>query len=68
MIFLAQHEGEGPQSLKAFSTLGTPEAYMEQLLGTLRRADAVYKVDRGRIVRYHSFDEVIRDMEGGKEA
>ena len=37
-------------------------------LGTLRRADAVYKVDRGRIVRYHSFDEVIRDMEGGKEA
>ena len=44
MIFLAQHEGEGPQSLKAFSALGTPEAYMEQLLGTLRRADLIKTV------------------------
>ena len=44
MIFLAQHEGEGPQSLKAFSALGTPEAYLEQLLGTLRRADLVKTV------------------------
>ena len=44
MIFLAQHEGEGPQSLKAFAALGTPEAYLEQLLGTLRRADLVKTV------------------------
>lgn len=37
-------------------------------LGTLRRADAVYRIDHGKLARYHSFDEVIRDMEGGKEA
>ena len=44
MIFLAQHDGEGPQSLMAFSALGTPEAYMEQLLGSLRRANLVKTV------------------------
>ena len=41
MIFLAQHAGEGPQSLKAFSELNVPEAYLEQLLGSLRRAELV---------------------------
>ena len=44
MIYLAQHEGEGPQSLKAFAALGTPEAYLEQLLGSLRRAQLVKTV------------------------
>ncbi len=46
MIYLAQHDGEGPQSLKAIAELGTPEAYLEKLLGALRRADLV-KTDRG---------------------
>ena len=44
MIFLAQHDGDGPQNLKAFAELGTPEAYLEQLLGTLRRAELVKSV------------------------
>ena len=44
MIYLARHEGEGPQSLKAIAELGTPEAYLEQLLGSLRRADLVKTV------------------------
>ena len=44
MIFLAQHDGEGPQSLKAIAQVGTPESYLEQLLGSLRRADLVKTV------------------------
>ncbi len=44
MIYLAQHDGEGPQSLKAIAEVGTPEAYLEQLLGSLRRADLVKTV------------------------
>ena len=37
-------------------------------LNTLRRADAVYRIDHGKLVRYDRFEEVIRDMEGGREA
>ena len=44
MIFLAQRRGEGPQSLKAFGELNLPEAYLEQLLGSLRRAGLVSSV------------------------
>ena len=44
MIYLAQHDGEGPESLKAFSELNLPEAYLEQLLGALRRAELVKTV------------------------
>ena len=44
MIFLAQRHGDGPQSLKAFSELNLPEAYLEQLLGSLRRAELVNAV------------------------
>ncbi len=44
MIFLAQRQGEGPQSLKAFGELNLPEAYLEQLLGSLRRAGLVNTV------------------------
>ena len=44
MIFLAQRQGEGPQSLKAFGELNLPEAYLEQLLGALRRAGLVNTV------------------------
>lgn len=44
MIYLAQHHGEGPESLKAFVDTGVPEAYLEQLLGALRRAGLVNTV------------------------
>lgn len=44
MIYLAQHAGEGPQALKAIAEPVTPEAYLEQLLGSLRRADLVRTV------------------------
>ena len=44
MIFLAEHHGEGPKSLRAFGEVGVPEAYLEQLLGALRRAGLVTTV------------------------
>lgn len=44
MMHLAQHAGEGPQSLKAIAELGLPETYLEQLLGALRRAELVKTV------------------------
>ena len=37
-------------------------------LGTLRRADAVYRMDRGKLHRYDSFDQVVQDMEGENKA
>ena len=33
-------------------------------LGTLRRADTVYRIDSGTLHRYDSFEQVTRDMEG----
>ena len=33
-------------------------------LGTLRRADTVYRIDDGKLQRYDSFEQVMRDMEG----
>ena len=44
MIYLAQHAGEGPQSLRAIAELGLPAPYLEQLLGSLRRAGLVTSV------------------------
>lgn len=44
MIYLAQHQGEGPQSLKNIAELGLPDQYLEQLLGNLRRAGLVTTV------------------------
>ena len=44
MVYLAQHDGEGPQSLKAIAELGLPDPYLEQLLGSLRRAGLVKTV------------------------
>lgn len=41
MVFLAQHAGEGPQTLKAIADFGLPEQYLEQLLGSLRRGGLV---------------------------
>jgi Rrf2 family protein len=52
MVFLAQHSGEGPMSLKAIAELGLPEQYLEQLLGSLRRAGLVTTV-RGAQGGYH---------------
>ena len=44
MFYLATHEGEGPCPLKAVSNSGVPLDYLEQLLGTLRRAGLVNSV------------------------
>ena len=44
MFYLAQHEGCGPQPLKAVAEIGVPEDYLEQLLGNLRRAGLVNTV------------------------
>lgn len=44
MIFLAKHRLDGPQSLKTIAEDGLPEQYLEQLLGTLRRAGLVTTV------------------------
>ena len=44
MIFLAKHRMDGPQPLKTIAEDGLPEQYLEQLLGTLRRAGLVTTV------------------------
>lgn len=44
MYYLAQHIGEGPQSLQAITSTGVPKQYLEQLLGNLRRAGLVTTV------------------------
>lgn len=44
MFYLAQHEGEGPQPLKAVAEVGVPEDYLEQLLAQLRRQGLVTTV------------------------
>lgn len=44
MFYLAQHVGDGPQPLKAVSAIGVSEDYLEQLLGSLRRAGLVTTV------------------------
>ena len=41
MHYLAEHDQEGPQPLKAIAAVGVPEDYLEQLLGTLRKAGLV---------------------------
>ena len=41
MLFLAQAEHKGPQSLSLISGCGLPKDYLEQLLGTLRRSGLV---------------------------
>ena len=44
MFYLAQHDGCGPQPLKAVAEIGVSEDYLEQLLGNLRRAGLVHTV------------------------
>ncbi len=41
MHYLAEHADDGPQPLKAIAAIGVPEDYLEQLLGTLRKAGLV---------------------------
>ncbi len=41
MLFLAQEENKGPQSLSRISDCGLPKDYLEQLLGSLRRSGLV---------------------------
>ena len=44
MYYLAQHQGEGPQPLKAVAQAGVPEDYLEQLLALLRRSGLINTV------------------------
>lgn len=44
MYYLAEHQGEGPQSLQNIASVGIPKQYLEQLLGNLRRAGLVGSV------------------------
>ncbi len=44
MFYLATQAGNGPQPLKSIAETGVPEQYLEQLLGSLRRAGLVATV------------------------
>lgn len=44
MYYLASQAGEGPQPLRAIAEMNVPEQYLEQLLGSLRRAGLVTTV------------------------
>lgn len=44
MYYLALHKDEGPQTLQSIATMGVPKQYLEQLLGSLRRAGLVSTV------------------------
>ena len=44
MVYLAQKAEEGPQPLRAIAQLGLPDHYLEQLLGSLRKAGLVTTV------------------------
>lgn len=44
MVYLAQKASEGPQPLREIASLGLPEQYLEQLLGSLRKAGLVNTV------------------------
>ena len=52
MYYLALHQGEGPQTLHSIASMGVPEQYLEQLLGSLRRAGLV-RATRGAGGGYH---------------
>lgn len=73
MYDLAQHGGEGPQHIKAIAERQSiPEAYLEQLIAVLRKAELVKSV-RGAQGGYLlsrdpieiSVGQVIRTLEGG---
>ncbi len=44
MVYLAQKANEGPQPLREIARSGLPEQYLEQLLGSLKRAGLVTAV------------------------
>ncbi len=44
MYYLASHKDDGPQSLQNIASVGIPRQYLEQLLGSLRRAGLVSSV------------------------
>lgn len=44
MVYLAQHEGAGPQALRSVASIGISENYLEQLLGNLRKGGLVNTV------------------------
>ncbi|MBQ7454846.1 MAG: Rrf2 family transcriptional regulator [Clostridia bacterium] len=44
MLYLAEKADDGPQPLREIARLGLPEQYLEQLLGSLRKAGLVTTV------------------------
>lgn len=73
MYDLAEHYGDGPQSIKLIAERqGVPEAYLEQLIAILRREKLVIS-NRGaqggyrlsRDPREITVGEVLRALEGG---
>ena len=44
MVYLAEKAGSGPQTLKSIAEIGLPDHYLEQLLGSMRRAGLVSTV------------------------
>lgn len=44
MVYLAQNTDKGPQPLKEIASSGLPEQYLEQLLGSLKKAGLVTAV------------------------
>ena len=44
MVYLAEHEGAGPQALRNVASIGISENYLEQLLGSLRKGGLVSTV------------------------
>ena len=71
MVYLAQKAEEGPQPLRAIAQLGLPDHYLEQLLGSLRKAGLVTTV-RGAQGGYmlakepqeYTVGEILRLLEG----
>lgn len=65
MYYLAQHNGEGPQTLQNISTVGVPKQYLEQILGNLRRAGLLSTVrgaQGGYQMAYSPEEITLRDI------
>ena len=49
MLFLARHDEEGPVSLRSMAATGIQPDYLEQLLGSLRKAGLVITATEGPV-------------------
>ncbi len=70
MVFLAENSGEGPLTLARIASCGLPRDYLEQLLGTLRRAglvEAVRGSQGGYLLAKKPGDVTLGDVIGAVE-